>query len=261
MFSTKCLIRFCFFSFLFFHHSAFAIVNIESKRADPAAQEEGFEGFVNVDISGDNGNTKESDLALSVQLNWAGENSSDLLMLNYAYGETANVKDTDQSFLHYRHVWLARETVSYEAFTQLETNEFTRLKLRSLLGGGIRLKLDLPEKPHSAYLGLGLFRSREDLDPLISGGEVIEDYTTRLNSYLVYRYHMNEHVRLLNMLYYQPDVSEFGDYRLLEQLAINVALNKSLSLTVSIDIAHDSRPPQNVETTDTSYRTGLEYRF
>lgn len=51
------------------------------------------------------------------------------------------------------------------------------------------------------------------------------------------------------------------DYRLLEQLALVFDITEKLSFKVSLDIKHDNEPPINVRQTDTSYNTGVEYRF
>ena len=238
-----------------------AIVNVETLRIDPDKKQTGFDGLFTLDISGNNGNTQNARTGLGAQLKWYHPESTDLLIMDYAYGESSDVKDTDKSFLHYRHVWYLDDILSWEAFAQLQTDEFTRLKLRSLVGTGARFRLLRESEKHTAYLGLGLMRSREKLDELLGTTDEQTEYATRVNLYQVYQYRISEHSRLVNMVYYQPEVTEFSDYRLLEQLALKVDINDRLSLKVSLDIAHDSQPPQSIESTDTSYNTGLEYRF
>lgn len=238
-----------------------AIVNVESLRIDPDKKQQGFDALFSLDINGNNGNTQNARSSLGAQLKWYNPRSTDLVIVDYAYGESADLKDTDKSFFHYRHVWAVNPVLSWEAFGQLQTNEFTRLKLRSLVGGGARLNILSDSDVHTAYLGLGLLRSREKLDALLGTIDEQQQYATRANIYQVYQYRISPQSRLINMVYYQPDVSEFSDYRLLEQLALKVDINDRLSLKVSVDLAHDSRPPQSIESTDTSYNTGLEYRF
>ena len=255
---TKCFI---YINCFLFASSVHAIVNVENLRIDPNQNQSGFQGLFSLDVNGNNGNTQNARAALGAHLKWYDQFSTDLLVMDYAYGESSSVKDTDKSFVHYRHVWYVNKRISWEAFAQLQTNEFTRLKLRSLVGGGARLNLLVDNDNHTAYLGLGVLRSREKLDTPAGTSDEPLDYATRLNLYQVYQYRISEHSRLINMVYYQPDVSEFSDYRLLEQLALKLDINDRMSLKVSLDVAHDSRPPQNIETTDTSYNTGLEYRF
>lgn len=238
-----------------------AIVNVENLRIDPDKKQSGFDGLFSMDINGNNGNTQNARAGLGMQLKWYDQYSTDLFIVDYAYGESDDVKDMDKSFMHYRHVWFVRDWLSWEAFAQLQTDEFTRLKLRSLLGGGARFSLLQDNERHTAYIGAGVFRSREKLDPLAGSTTVEVDYATRINFYQVYQYRITDTSRVTNMVYYQPDVSEVSDYRLLEQLALKVDINRSLSLKVSVDVARDSRPPQAVKKTDTSYNTGLEYRF
>ena len=47
----------------------------------------------------------------------------------------------------------------------------------------------------------------------------------------------------------------------LEQASLHVNLTRRLDLKISLDMAHDNRPPQLIEKTDTTYRTGIEYQF
>ena len=62
-------------------------------------------------------------------------------------------------------------------------------------------------------------------------------------------------------MFYQPDINDFSDSRLLEQFGLLLDITEKLSLKLSLDISYDSRPPQQIKQTDTSYNVGLEYSF
>ena len=47
----------------------------------------------------------------------------------------------------------------------------------------------------------------------------------------------------------------------LEEATLSVKMTDTLSLNASLDLAHDSKPPQAVKKTDTTYSTGVEYSF
>ena len=78
---------------------------------------------------------------------------------------------------------------------------------------------------------------------------------------MVYKHKLNSQLSLISTTYYQPRLSEARDYRALEQAGLAVKITDKLSLKLSLDIAHDSRPPQSIRQTDTSYNTSLSYRF
>jgi len=47
----------------------------------------------------------------------------------------------------------------------------------------------------------------------------------------------------------------------LEQASLQVKLTDRLDLSFSLEITHDSHPPQFVDQTDVICRTGIEYQF
>ena len=238
-----------------------AIVNIENMRVGSYKQESGFDAKITLDINGNNGNTNKIKAGLGSRMQWYKKDATRFIVLNYEYGESAGVRDTEKSFLHLRNIWHKSDFLSWELFTQLESNEFTRLTLRVLLGSGARLNLINDSDKHAAYLGLGAFRSKEKLDQETGTTDAGVDYANRANLYLTYKYKISNHSRLANTLYYQPDINEISDYRLLEQFGLQLDINEQLAFKLSINMIHDNRPPQNIKKTDTSYNTGFEYRF
>lgn len=246
---------------LVFPLSAKAIVNIENMRADTINKTSGYDAKFAVDVNGKNGNTDKIKAGLGARYQRYEETGTDFLVLNYEYGESSDIKDTDKSFLHYRKIWYSSDEMAWEAFTQIESNEFTRLTLRTLLGGGARFSLFNDLDNHVFYLGLGVFRSKEKLEVLLGSLEPRVDYVTRANLYITYKYTMTEKSRLANTLYYQPDINETSDHRIFNQFAMQFDLSDQFSFKLSLDISRDNQPPQNVSKTDTSYNTGFEYRF
>lgn len=238
-----------------------AIVSIENMHVSSEKKESGFDAKVTLDINGKNGNTKKIKAGFGSRLQWYEKNSTRFIVLNYERGESAGVSDAEKGFVHFRNIWYRTVFLSWEIFSQLESNKFTRLTLRALLGGGVRLKLISDSKNHAAYLGLGAFRSKEKLDEKLGTTDAGVDYENRANLYLAYKFKITRHSRLINTLFYQPDINEISDYRLLEQFALQVDINKRFAFKLSIDVTHDNQPPQNIKNTDTSYNTGFEYRF
>ncbi|MCW9014955.1 MAG: DUF481 domain-containing protein [Gammaproteobacteria bacterium] len=230
-------------------------------RIDPVSQELGLRTNVNLDLSGKNGNTKNAKYSLGTKVQSYKTDYTQLAIFNYEYGESSNVKDTDNGFLHLRQVWYSTDTLFWEGYAQIENDEFKRLTIRALAGGGARFKLIHKPQKHSAYIGAGLFYSKEELDDAAGTTDAGTEYYTRLNIYQIYKYAINRNSRLLNTVYYQPDIEEFSDYRLLEKFKFQVDINSHLSINISLDIARDNQPPENVEKTDTSYTTGFEYKF
>ncbi|MFV1998301.1 MAG: YdiY family protein [Acidiferrobacterales bacterium] len=233
--------------------NAFAIVNVENIRVEK--REDGFSGQLRVLASLQNGNTNNNRVGLGSRLQWIRGNITNFLVLNYDYGNSGGATDINKSFLHGRHIVQQNEKWAWEGFGQLAQDEFKRLSIRMLAGAGVRLTLS--EKTHKGamYLGLGTFYSTEKLDDNSTSS------LFRASTYFVYKYSLNPNTHFISTTYYQPALSDPGDFRALQQAGFNVAISKTLDLKLSLDISYDNQPPIGVESTDTSFRTGIEYRF
>lgn len=237
---------------------AYAIVNIEQQRG--AIDQQGFNGSLHAAVDGATGNTDKVALNLGADLRWRRKNVVDILLLDSAYGQSNGVRDTNRAFVHVRHIVIVRERRSVELFAQVEHDEFTRLQRRALLGGGLRFRLFEATHDH-LDLGVGAMYVQETLDDepgLTDGGT---DYFWRLNSYLNWQTELNDTVRFVSTAYYQPALDDPEDFRLLADADLKVKLASDLDLKLSLEIAHDSRPPQTVEPTDVRYLTGIELHF
>ncbi|MCW8935450.1 MAG: DUF481 domain-containing protein [Gammaproteobacteria bacterium] len=237
-----------------------AIVNIENIRVQSSEKTEGVDKKLSLDISGKNGNTQKQKVGLGGRVQWYEKEATRFIVVNYEYGESADVKDTNKTFVHLRNIQYQSKSFAWESFVQLTTDEFSRLDSRMLLGGGVRLNL-LNSDDKSVALGLGVFREREKLNfvPLTTDEGVV--YNNRMNSYLVYKRALSNHSRFSSTLYYQPALNKISDYRLFEQLSLQLDITENLSFNLSVDITHDSEPAQLTKGTDTTYNTGFEYSF
>ena len=245
--------------FLGWTAAAHAIVNIESLRVGEPP--EGYSGSLDVSIDGQSGNTDKFSANTGARLQWHGGAVTNFAILRYAYAQTSGVEDTNKLFFHARHIHRVTAKTAYEGFIQAERNKFTRLSFRGLIGGGLRFTLFKKPGIKSLHLGLGGFYTRETLERAAGVTDNGSQNYWRINTYVNYLHHLNDQVSVLTTTYWQPAAGDLGDYRLLEEATLSVKMTDTLSLNVSLDLAHDSRPPQKVKQTDTIYSTGIEYRF
>jgi len=240
---------------LLFPAASSAIVNIEGLRAK--GSDDGFSSRVNISVSGSTGNAEKVDAGLGSRLQWRYGPRKELAILDYRYGESQGRRNANKTFLHGRHTQAVTDRYGWEGFAQVEQNEFARLKFRGLVGGGLRISLaqDQPDRDDSA--GLGLFRSVEILED--SGlSDDRRELLWRANFYLALSHDLNTHARLTSTTYYQPDIADAGDFRLLEQAALEIGITEHIGVKLAVDISHDSDPPLQVDGTDIFYSTGLE---
>ena len=243
----------CFLLLLCAPLQAWAIINAED--LDLSIQEDGLLGKVGFSANGSSGNSDKINGEASGRLLWRHGPHTEMLVGNYAYGKSRGVRDTNKAFAHLRHRYALTPIRDAEAFAQAQQNEFAHLKLRTLLGGGLRWSQG--DENVSLHLGLGAFHEWEKL----SNSTLPVSRLWRGNSYLALGYALNERVRLQNTLYYQPALKDAADYRLLDDAALSVSLTDHLALRIAIEIAKDSQPPAGIKDTDISYKTGLEFKF
>ncbi|MDH5407968.1 MAG: DUF481 domain-containing protein [Gammaproteobacteria bacterium] len=235
-----------------------AIVNMDDLHFK--GKKEPFSGSVSLAASSVSGNTDQSSVNLSTQVQWNREEYINLIVLGYAYGKSNGERNVKNSFIHTRHVHQLSESLDYELYAQLEENEFTRLNYRGLYGAGLRIPF-WGSKSHIAFLGLGGFHEVEKISDSGGGssdGEIHQ--TERWNFYLMSRY-KGDTVKFSNTLYWQPRMGDFPDRRGLFVSLLKVKANKDLYMTLKFEVAHDSLPPAGVEETDKRVKTGFEYEF
>jgi len=238
---------------------ASAIVNVENMRVGQTKI--GISGSIDLSVSGSRGNTDKDEYGLSARIQKSSARVTDFVVASYDYGEVGNVSNTDKTFIHARHVVQFQPRRAWEVFVQGEENEFARLSFRGLLGGGLRFTLTETANRLGLYLGAGMFWSRETLDQRAGLSDHGSKNFNRANLYLVYKHKINSQLSLVSTTYFQPRLSDSADFRALEQAGLAIKMTDNLSLKLSLDVAHDSRPPQSIDKTDSSYKTHLSYNF
>jgi len=236
-----------------------SIVNMESLHLKEPR--EGFSGNVELAASGASGNTDKSDVAAGARLEWHHDQRTTFIVGNYNYGRAADTTNTDNAFLHLRHIYQSTVNLAWEGFGQLQRDRFARLSLRELVGGGARFTLTPPSDSGAAFLGLGAFHEKEDLSEEAGTTDGGVEHNWRGSLYWVLKHHFHNDIRFVNSLYYQPDLNESSDYRVFDTASLQVDLTDRLALKLGLTVAYDSRPPQTVEQTDVTYRTGLAWSF
>lgn len=244
---------------MFLSSGANAIVSMESVHLGKPPQ--GFTGAFELGADADYGNTEEVSASTAVKLQWSEDKTTDFALVNYAYGESAGVRNKNNAFVHLRHIQQFRRQTAWEVFSQFSSDEFTRLNLRALVGGGARLTLGTMTGQRAIYLGLGGFYEHEKLD--VNGSPAIDETeeTVRGSTYLILKYQFNTNVSLVSSTYYQPALDDLSDFRATENASLVSKLTDDLSFKAGLNIRHDSEPPPDVDKTDTSISIGFSVNF
>jgi hypothetical protein len=237
--------------------SSGSIVNVEGMRAG-FDDKEGWSGAFRIELGGSSGNTDKFNGALGVLAQHRRDRAVNLISFSYDYAEVSGTKDTDKQALHLRHTEEFRDQLAWEAFTQLQRNEFTRLSRRVLLGGGLRWDfLDEEQKKNGSrlFLGTGAFAEHESIR------SESDQETVRANLYLSTVLPVFDASKLSSTIYFQPSFEDPGDYRAIGSVGFSVPMSENLSLEIAVNLEYDSEPPATVKKYDIKYLTGIRWSF
>ena len=244
--------------------AAAQIVNVQPKLQ--VGEAEGVSGALGASVEWKTGNTRMLTLGgeATTRLVRKANHLIFLMSGRYVSAEGAAFERRVMEHLRYR-----RDLMSWlgvEAFGQHEFNQFRRLRLRGLVGGGPRLSHAFGSFLELA-LGTAYMLEHERLDWVLGEeGELLADSgrrTTqhRWSSYLSVNLAVSDRFQLVHTVYAQPRFDDPADLRLLAEATARVALVESFALAVSGSLAWDRRPPLAVEPLDTLLVTSLEWAF
>lgn len=163
----------------------------------------------------------------------------------------------DNQFVQLRYSYLFSPKTRSFHFVQVQRNETLRLRERLLVGSGLQRDFQ-PTEATSLSLGGGLMGEWEELDPEAVGPEDgVSARAVRMTVVGVLRHTLKAGPELVNISYVQPDITEFGDVRLLNDAALRVPLGSALTVVLASEWRYDSRPPSVLRSYDLSYRMGV----
>mgnify|MGYP000888624247 CR=1 FL=1 len=163
-----------------------------------------------------------------------------------------------QAFVHARWTGMWHRRIGTDVFGQYQYNEFLRLLVRGVGGGGARVEA----VHHPRFLfwgGAGYLFEYNRVRVAPGATDPPETYEHRLTTYMTGRLSLwRDQLLLQNTLYWQPRLDAFGDVRVLEECEAQVRISELLSLGVTVSVLYDSAPPTAVQTTDLRLFTALK---
>ncbi|WP_441000502.1 DUF481 domain-containing protein [Fodinibius sp. SL11] len=164
---------------------------------------------------------------------------------------------TSKSFLQLRYNYIFNSRYRTFSFYQYQQNKDLILKSRQLIGAGLRRKFGTADSP-DVNLGLGLMYENEKLDrEQLFADKDANTNMLRLNTVGFFSYEIGRNSTLLNSTYYQPAISDFSDFRLLNEMSLEVAINEYLDLGLSFVWRYDNKPPRGLKKSDINITSGL----
>lgn len=245
-------------------------VNTEKLRSWEA---DGISGHVDFALRYKSGNVDELLVGSSARVQWAqlGTATSStakrpLAELVYLIGDfTLGIRSEERyknaGFGHLRWTHVIRRWVATEAFAQAQYNEFIRLQQRYLGGAGVRFE-PIHDKHVELTVGTGYMLEFEQNDVPEDGPDAREVLAHRSTSYLSLEVYLEDPaVTLIDTIYVQPRLTDFGDYRILNEAELSVAITDVVSLVASSSLRYDSDPVLDIEKLDLAFLNKLRLSF
>ncbi len=238
--------------------SAQAILNVERLQS---SEVEGAHGELNVRANVSAGNTDLFQIGGTLGAGYKASRNWTRLFLGMERLRKNDANLVDNRYLHLRYNFFFAEGVRSFHFVQVQTNQNLLLRRRWLVGTGLRVRA-LGGKGKELEIGSGLMYEAETLRrSALDAGEDPETRTVRVSNLLVGSWSPREGARLVGVAYYQPDVGNFSDYRLLGEAGLSVDFTRSIQLELSLNWRHDSRAPGTLKEDDVALNTGITYRL
>lgn len=231
-----------------------AFLNIEGLRQH---DKEGFFGATSFVVSGAKGNTEKLETKFSTQNMYNYEQNEILSILDYAYGEVSEVKNTDKGSLHLRYTRKLSDFWRAETFYQIQYNDFQRLNQRSLYGLGLREEI-FKSKAQSLYAGQGLFYETESFD---ESSARIRNNLYRFNFYLSYNREWASKGAFVFIVYYQPSLEKLMDHRIRANTGFSFNVWSNINVDILLSYSYDRSLPSDVKKTDLTHYTGFKIKY
>jgi hypothetical protein len=216
--------------------------------------EPGGRGSISAAIDGRSGNTDRENYTVGGRLDYRARDTDMFVLTEVSRAKAFNQEIEDSSWAHAHYRDEFQHGLAAEAFLDGRKDEFQLLDSRLQLGVGARFTLAYEADVRAVYAGIGALHEWEEQ-------VMVDDHYWRLNSYFVYKRQLNEQVRGMFNLYYQPSLDDGSDFLVTVETAALVKLATHLDLKAGVRWMYDGDAPAGIDEDDTLYITSLNLHF
>lgn len=235
----------------------------------------GLHTDLNLDFSMLAGNSNLLRIKTGLRFDYLKGAAHSFLTSSFQQGSLIDEYFVNKGFAHLRRTQSLRGRLFVEGFLQWEYNDFIRLKERNLAGGGLRirwLEVRIDEKETSVlnlYTGVGFMWEQERIRNARDPEDDLKDLL-RSTNYLFLGWTPDERLLLQFTTYFQPDVKQLSDFRVLLDSRLAFTLTGKLSAVIKLNTRYDNDPPivlekdgseRRIKRYDIELTSGLAYMF
>lgn len=230
------------------------IVNIENQRL--MAKTEGWTGKLGLNTTYIKNTAEIWQIGGRIRIQYhTGKHSAVWLSeLNFVKANQSDFLNNGFEHLRYNYEIQDSGRLVFEVFRQMQYNKIQKIKARSLYGAGLRYVV---VNQDSAQVNIGVHPMLEFED--LSTNESNRHF--RMSSFVSVDFQFSKSFGINSISYYQPDFSDFKDFRFSNETTIRTKVTSKLDLRLIFRLTYDEFPPEGVPQNTIYIMNGLNYSF
>lgn len=210
---------------------------------------------------GSSGNLETNELGISPVFILLKKKNEYNFFGGYTFQSASGSEIQNSGFLHFRHNYKLSTKLKTFEFFQIQNNNVLLLKERIVFGAGLRYSF-IKKDSLAMDMELGLMRELEKLDK----DNLLENESDSKKNYRItyvnsFKWKLSKSISINNVVYYQPNIKSFNDFRILNDLNFIVSITDHISFITNLNTRFDNKPPGALESVDNSVRVGLNMQF
>lgn len=234
------------------HVSQAQVVNIENKRF--LNDTNGWVGRTDFNFGLTKNTRQIVTLNNTIRVQYQKNKSRFLVLNDVGFIQAGGDNFVNSGFQHLRYSYKLKDRITLESFVQLQYNPVLRLKWRFLSGAGPRFKI-IKKPAFKLYAAVLYMYEYEE----IIMSPINRDH--RFSSYLTFTWNLSKQLEWTSTTFYQPNIENFGDYRIAHDGSLEISLSKHITFLLSTNVLFDTKQPDGIPELTYAVRNGISFRF
>lgn len=230
------------------------ILNVESLRK--VTDTSGFSGSASLDFSLKKDLNEYFGFRTNMHVQYKMNKHLVLIKNDLEFQRIEGNKFANSGISHLRYNYKIFPRITWEVFIQAQYNKVSKINFRGLLGTGPRFKLSDSER-FNFYVGTLVMYEQEELDDDLTPIE----RDIRGSAYFSFSLYPRQNISVISTTYYQPQLSEFKDYRISSQTSLLIKMFENLSFKTTYTYIYDEFPAEGIPKSQYSFTSGIAYTF